>query len=109
MNYDAAWCWRTVGEVEVEVARRGLQADAVRKMTERLAAAGVKAPAPRAPEIAMSAIACSRARRLRGSGFRAVVEAGGESPVADDARIELIELYGQRDEAEAAIELIKAR
>jgi TolA-binding protein len=108
MNYDAAWCWRTVGEVEVDVARRALQADAVRKLSERLAAAGVKAPAPRAPEIPMSAIALQPGEKLARERFRAVIEAGGESPVADEARIELIELYGQREEADAAIELIKS-
>src|SRR5205823_1567793 len=38
--------------------------------------------------------------------FKTVIDAGAESPLADDARLELAEIYGQRGEADAAIGLL---
>jgi TolA-binding protein len=79
MNYDAAWCWNSVGQVEVEAARRAGQADP---------------------------ISLQPGERMAREKFKAVIDAGAESPLADDARLELAEIYGQRGEADAAIALL---
>jgi tetratricopeptide (TPR) repeat protein len=124
MNYDAAWCWKSVGEVEVEVARRAVQAEAMKKASAA-AAAAVPAPAPERPErgkraaaaaaaaaikppdVPLASIALQPGEKLAREKFRAVIDSGGESPLADDARTELIEVCAARGEAEQAITLVK--
>ena len=109
MNYDAAWCWKSVGEVEVEAARRSMQAQAVHKLIEKLALEDPShaIPAPRPPEIPLASIPIQPGEKLAREKFKAVIEAGGDSPLVDEARLELAEIYMQRDESDAAIELLK--
>ena len=116
MNYDSAWCWKVVGEVEVETVRRGLQAEALRRATERqqaaIAAAAKEKPRRKAPlvkpaEVAIGAVALQPGERLARERFKAVADGGGDSPLADEARTQLVELYAQRDEADAAIAVVK--
>lgn len=119
MNHDAAYCWKVVGEVEVEAARRAIRAEAMKKAEEQAAAAAPpppergkkRAPAPapiRPQEVALSSIPVQPGEKRARERFRAVMEAGGESsPLADEARTELIESYGQRGEADEAIALVK--
>lgn len=82
MNYDAAWGFRVVGEVEAEVARRTNQPDA-------------------APTI-------SPGEKMAREKFKAVIDLGGESPLVDEARLELADLYAAHDETDAAIDLLRA-
>lgn len=109
MNYDAAWCWRIIGEVEVDVARRALQAEAVRKVQEKLAQEDPTAPPARVPppEIPLSQIPLQPAEKLAREKFRSVVDSFAELPLIDDARIELADLLTQRDESAKAVELLK--
>lgn len=108
MNYDAAWCWRAVGDVEVEAARRSMQAQAVHEIMEKLAKEDpdhVVQP-PRPPEIPLSKIPLQNGEKMARDKFKAVIE-GNDSPLVDEARLELAEMYTQRDQADAAIDLLK--
>jgi tetratricopeptide (TPR) repeat protein/outer membrane protein assembly factor BamD (BamD/ComL family) len=109
MNFDAAWCWKSIGEVEVEIARRSMQAEAARKLAERLAQENPVQPpkAIRPAEIALKDIPMQRGEKLAREKFTAVIDAAGDSPLVDEARLELAEIYSQRDEADAAITLLK--
>jgi tetratricopeptide (TPR) repeat protein len=113
MYNDAAWCWKIVGEVEVDAARRALQAEAVRKIAERVAADEPKrSPAAilagvRAPEVALSAIPPQPGEKLARETFKKVIEAGGDATVVTEARLELADLYAGRGETAAAIEVLK--
>jgi tetratricopeptide (TPR) repeat protein len=109
MNFDAAWCWKSIGEAEVEIARRSMQAEAVRNLTDKLTQENLGQPAAavRAPTIAIKDIQMQPGEKLAREKFKAVIDGAGDSPLVDESRLELAELYSQRDEADAAIELLK--
>ncbi|MEZ0264752.1 MAG: tetratricopeptide repeat protein [Phycisphaerae bacterium] len=106
MYYDAAWCWRIVGEVEVEAARRQMQTEALRKMVEKLQAedptrtvAGLQPPA-----VPLSAIPLQAGEKLARERYKAVIDGNvADSALVDEARVELGDLLASRDEFDAAI------
>jgi TolA-binding protein len=109
MNFDAAWCWRSVGDAEVELARRSLQAEALKKLAEKLAQEepGRSIAKLRPPEIAIGQIPLQPGEKAAREKFKAVIDDGGESPLVDEAKLELAEQYAQRDEFGAAVDLLK--
>lgn len=110
MMYDAAWCWRVAGEVEVEAARRAMQAEALRKAVEKLQAENPDRPIPPLPppEIALASIPVQPGEKKAREAYRAVIDgAVADLPLVDEARVELAELLAVRDEHEASIALYK--
>src|SRR6185503_5659217 len=69
---------------------------------------GARAPGNiRPPEIPLSAIPVQPGEKLARERFKAVIDAGGDSPLVDESRLELAELCGQRDDVDGAIAALK--
>lgn len=106
MNYDAAWCWRSIAEIEIDLARRKLQADAQAKLQPN--APPNPAPVAKfAPDIPLAAIALQPAEAQARASYKAVIDAAPASALANDARLELAELHLQRDQQDAAAAVLK--
>jgi tetratricopeptide (TPR) repeat protein len=109
MNFDAAWCWKSVGEGEVELARRSMQEEAVKKLAETLAKEEPSRSLAnlRPPDIAMEQIPLQPGEKAAREKFQAVIDDGGESPLVNEAKLELAGQFSQRKETDKAIDLLK--
>jgi tetratricopeptide (TPR) repeat protein len=96
MNFDAAWCWKAVGDVEVELARRAQIPESPRRKIDRVAS-----------EADLKSIPLQPGETAAREAFKAVVDAAGDSPVVEEARVELIEMLAARDETGPAIDQLK--
>ncbi len=106
--YEAAWCNRMLGEMEVQAVREKLQAEAMQKLREKVAAApaGRRHAVPRPPAIALSAIPLQPAESRARDNYKTIIESSPDSPLANDARVELADLLVQRESHDGAIELL---
>jgi tetratricopeptide (TPR) repeat protein len=113
--YEAAWCQRLVGDAEIDAARAKLLADALKKLQEEAAkkippapagTAAQPAPPVRPPEIALASIPIQPAETKARQHYQAVIAAGADAPLANDARLELAEMHATRAEHDPALALL---
>jgi TolA-binding protein len=106
MLYEAAWCYRTLAEAEIEVARETLQKEALEKVLanarKRTGANGPAALNP--PEVPLAAIPLQPSEKAAREQYAAVIAAAGDSALAARARLELAEMQAQREDHNAALE-----
>ena len=127
VRHDEAWAWRVVGEVEVEAERHRQRVEAAKKLLEAEDAEPApdaqdkrRRERPRRPRtleaalatippasIPLSSIPLQPAEKKAREKFAAVIGAAADSPLANEARVELAEMYAGRGELAAAIELFK--
>ncbi|MBI5758407.1 MAG: tetratricopeptide repeat protein [Planctomycetales bacterium] len=109
--YEAAWCQRLVGDAEIDATRAKLLADAIKKLQEDQAkktppVPGVASLPVRPPEIALATIPIQPAEQKARDHYKAVIAAGPDAQLANDARLELAELHASRAEHDPAIALV---
>ena len=107
--YEAAWCHRLAGQAQIDSARMKLELEALAKLQQQARAEtpGQTPPVVRAPEILLSVIPPQIGEQRAREEYQALIDAGPDSPLALEARLELSELYAQRDEHEPAIKLLR--
>lgn len=118
MLYEAAWCYQTLADLEIEAAQKKLADEALAKLRAELAAktvaaaggsGGVPAPATpqlRVPEIPVSATPLAPSEQLARTQYQALIAAGPDHPLASIARLEFAELHSRRDEFDPALVLL---
>jgi TolA-binding protein len=108
--YEAAWCYRGIGDVEVDLATAKLREMTLQRLQDRWAAEnpGRPVPALRAPEIKLAQVPVQPSEQKARDLYKAVIVAGVDAPLAMDARLELAELYTTRGEYELAIPVFVA-
>lgn len=109
MLYDGAWSYRTVADAEIELARKQMQADAVKKRQDelaKLAKPGEPVPTVYPPEIAAAAIPIQPAEQKSRDLYKGLIAAGPDKPLSLHARLELGELHARRDEQKEAVALL---
>ena len=110
MLYEAAWCYRTLAESEVEVARQKLQKEALEKVLVNLRKRpGSNPPAMlNPPEMPLAAVPLQPSEKAARDEYGALIAAAGETSLAARARLELAEMLAARGENEAALEQLAA-
>lgn len=107
--YEMAWCQRMTAEAEIDAARDRMRRDALKRMQDRLAQGLPRGQTPSllvVPDVDLQKVAVQPAENNARAQYRALIDAGADSPVANDARIELAEMLAARDENDAAIDLL---
>ncbi len=107
--YEQAWCQRMTAEAEIDSARDRMRRDALKRMQDRLAQGLPRGQAPSllvVPDVDLSMVAVQPAEKNARDQYRALIDANPDSPVANDARIELAEMLSARAENDAAIDLL---
>jgi TolA-binding protein len=108
---DAARSWRAVAEAEIESIRRTRAEESLKKLKEKLAKdpqVGKSNSVPRPPQIKLASIPVSPAEQKAREYYNKALEAAPDSPLCNDLRLELAQLYVDRGEAEPAIQLLSA-
>lgn len=107
MLYELAWCYRVAGDDETDAARLKLQRDALEKVRARWPkdqpklAAGISTP-----EIALSDVPVQPGEKKAQELYQRLIAAAPASALASQARFELAELLCQRDQVDAALDLL---
>ena len=108
--YEAAWCYRTLGDVEVDSARDKLASSAVEHVQKRWAGkqSGEKAPPLSAPSISRRNIPVQASETAADQQYAALIAAGPLTPLAVLGRFELAEMLADRGQDAGAVELLEA-
>jgi TolA-binding protein len=109
MHYDAAWCCRTLAELEVVAARAKLQQEWWQKLKDEAAR---KAPPGKTivvplPDVLITEVPLQSSEIRARTNYQALIAAFADLPLASDARFELAELHAERAEHDIAIKLLK--
>jgi len=109
MLYELAWCYRVLGEGEIETARQKLQREALDNLQRKAAReSSGRPPGPgRMPEIPLTSVPPQPAEKTAREQYLALVAASPESNLAVQARFELAEMYARRENPEAALGLLE--
>lgn len=99
MLYEAAWGSRILAEPEIESAKSALVQENLKKLN--ITSSKFPLPAPSLDKIPMQ----PSEKRARGL-YKTLIDQVGESPIATEARFELAELLSQRNEHDAALQLL---
>ena len=99
--YEAAWCYRTLADEEVDAAREKLRQEALAKAAAALAAAtppGQAPPAPPVPEIALSQVPVQPMEMMARQQYERLIAAAAADELGVRAGLELAEMYAQRED-----------
>ena len=107
--YEAAWCYRILGEREIDSARRKLQQDAMRVSRSRRSSSSgggtPKALSPPRISLADLPVQASEARAIK--LYEELIAAAPQSPLAARGRFELAEMFAHRRRNDPAVELLE--
>jgi TolA-binding protein len=109
MIYESAWASRLVGETEIAAARTKLERDLEKKLLEealKKQPPGAKLPAVSVPPVPRSAVLVQPGEQKARAAYEALLSQFADLPLAVEARLELAELFDERDEHDAAIKLL---
>lgn len=108
--YELAWCDRTTGQAEAELARQKARREALDKIVTRLPKppAGQTPPTILAPDVPLSAIPVQPGEAQAKDRYQKLIAAGPDRPLAIRARYELAEMVADRGDYDGAIELLNA-
>ena len=110
MYYEAAWAWRTVADHEVASVRSRMQVDKQKQLqtdADKKAAPGSKAAVVPLPEVARSLVPLQPAEGKARNAYQMLISNFPDTLSAVEARFELAEMLGERDEHDPAIKLLK--
>ncbi|MDB5322773.1 MAG: hypothetical protein JWN40_4404 [Phycisphaerales bacterium] len=108
---DAANSWRAIADTEIDTIRRERAAESLNKLKEKLAKdpkVGKSNSVPRPPEIKLASVPVQPAEQKAREYYTKALEAGPDSPVCNELRLELAQMYYDRGEADPAIQLLNA-
>ncbi len=108
---DAANSWRAVAEAEIDSIRRARAEESLKKLKEKLAKdpqVGKSNSVPRPPQIKLASIPISPAEQKAREYYNKALDAAPDSPICNDLRLELAQMYVDRGEADPAIQLLNA-
>lgn len=108
---DAAASWRVVAETEIEGVRRARSSESLQKLKDKLVKdppVGKSNSVPRPPHIKLAAIPLQEAEKKSREYYNKALEANPDSPICNELRLELAEMYIDRGEADGAIQLLGA-
>jgi len=109
MFYEAAWGHRHLAEPEVAAARAKIQQELWNKMQEEAKKKdpSYRPPAvPDLPDVPLSAVPLTAEENKVRADYQAIISQIADSPLAVDARFELAELHAQRNDHNAAVQLL---
>lgn len=107
--YEAAWVYRTLGDMEVQAAITARQNESIAKLEPLAKAAALQnqpAPKPFPVDVAIASIAMQPSQKKAIENYAALIEASSDSPLALLARLEQAEIYASRGQHDAAIPLL---
>jgi tetratricopeptide (TPR) repeat protein len=110
-NYEAAWCYRLLAQHELTAARDKMREEAQKNRQAQLAMAtppGRNVPKAALPDVPLDKIPVQTAEKKARAMYEAMIANGGESRLVPVARLELAEVYSQRDDFENSIKLLEA-
>jgi tetratricopeptide (TPR) repeat protein len=108
---DAASSWRAVADAEVDSIRRARSEESLKKLKDKLAKdpqVGKSNSVPRPPQIKLASIPVSPAEQKAREFYNKALDAAPDSPICNDLRLELAQMYIDRGEADPAIQLLNA-
>ncbi|HEY7120599.1 MAG TPA: tetratricopeptide repeat protein, partial [Tepidisphaeraceae bacterium] len=110
---DAASSWKAIADAEIETARRAKAEESLKKLKERLAkepsgAAGKSNSVPRPPQIKLASIPVTPAEQKARELYNKALDAAPDSPICNEMRLQLAQMYYDRGEADPAIQLLTA-
>jgi tetratricopeptide (TPR) repeat protein len=108
---DAGTAWRAVAEVELDAAKRAKSQDSLKKLQEKLAKdvqVGKSNSVPRPPEIRVASLPVQAAEKKAQEYYNKALDAGPDSPVCAQLRLDLAEMSYERGDADTAIQLLTA-
>jgi tetratricopeptide (TPR) repeat protein len=108
---DAANSWRAVAETEIDAIRRAKGEESLKKLKEKLAKdaqVGKSNSVPRPPTIKLASIPVQPAEQKAREFYNKALEVAPDSPVCNELRLELADMYFERGEAAPAIQLLNA-
>ena len=103
--YEAAWCYRMLGEREIDTARRALQEDAMYRARARRSARDAAALSP--PRILPEDIPLQASTAQAIKLYEELVALAPQSPLAARGRFELAEMFAHRRLHDRAAELLE--
>lgn len=109
MLYDAAWDYRSNGDVERADAREKLQAAELKRLQDEAAKktpAGAAPPVIAAPEIPWTKVPLQPSEKKARELYEALLANFSDLPLALDGRFELAELLSERGEHPSALKLL---
>lgn len=108
MLYDAAWAYRVVAEFEVNATTTRLQNEEQQRLLKEAAAKNpMKPPVIPLPEIARGKVPVQPSEAKARDSYKRLIEQFSDLSLAGDSRLELAELFAERDENEPAIKLLR--
>ena len=99
MLYEAAWGSRVLAEPEIEAALASIALEMRKKMN----APSVKFPLP---EMSLDKVPLQPSEKKARGLYKTLIDQAGDLPIATEARFELAELLAQRNEHDAAMQLL---
>ena len=106
--YEAAWCYRTLGERETDAARRAIQKDALDQARSRRARGGAKPSAALSPpRISLEDIPVQASEAKAIKLYEELIALAPQSPLAARGRFELAEMFAHRRRQNQAVELLE--
>jgi tetratricopeptide (TPR) repeat protein len=107
--YEAAWCYRILGEREIDRARRKLQQDAMRvSRSRRSSSSGGGTPkALSPPRISLEDLPVQESEAHAIKLYEELIAAAPQSPLAARGRFELAEMFAHRRRNDPAVELLE--
>jgi len=108
---DAANSWRAIADTEIDALRRERAAESLKKLKDKLAKdpqVGKSNSVPRPPQIRLASVPVQPAEQKAREFYNKALEAGPDSPVCNELRLELAQMYFDRGEADPAIQLLTA-
>jgi len=108
---DAANSWRAIADTQIETIRRAKSAESLNRLKEKLAKdpkVGKSNSVPRPPQIKLAAIPVQPAEQKARDFYNKALDAAPDSPVCNELRLELAQMYTDRGEWDSAIQLLNA-
>lgn len=108
--YETAWCYRTLSEAEVEVARQKRQTQALEKVLANVKKNFPNQPAPalNPPEVPLSAVPLQPTEQAARDQYSALIKIAADATLGARARLELAEIYAERGEHDKSLDLLLA-
>ncbi|MDP6634736.1 MAG: tetratricopeptide repeat protein [Phycisphaerae bacterium] len=105
--YEAAWCYRILGEREIASARRSLQRDAMRLARLRSSSSGSTAPKLSPPRISIEDLPVQESEAQAIKLYEELIALAPQAPLAARSRFELAEMFAHRRKNDQAVELLE--
>jgi TolA-binding protein len=99
MLYEAAWGTRVLAEPEIEAARTAIMQEMVKKLNPPSAKFAL-------PEVPLERVPLQPSEKKARGIYRTLIDQVGDLPIATEARFELAEMLAQRNEHDAALQLL---